>query len=110
MIATLAAHESNVAHALRSHFDQTEALPLSPRTPFNELQIKRVAQGAIFGGASTEAGTSRPGGTTDDARHVDVSADFSPWPLARHFIETLARRVHARDDEACSALPRRARG
>ncbi|SAK89022.1 acyl-CoA dehydrogenase [Caballeronia hypogeia] len=68
VIATLAAHESNVAHALRIHFDQTEALLLSPRTPFNELQIRRVSEGAIFGGASTEAGTSRPGEITTQLR------------------------------------------
>ncbi|WP_175945343.1 acyl-CoA dehydrogenase family protein [Caballeronia sp. BCC1704] len=64
VISTLAAHESNVAHALRIHFDQTEALLLSPRTPFNALQIERIIDGAIFGGASTEAGTSRPGEIT----------------------------------------------
>jgi len=68
VIATLAAHESNVAHALRIHYDQTEALLLSPRTPFNELQIRRVTEGAIFGGASTEAGTSRPGEITTQLR------------------------------------------
>jgi alkylation response protein AidB-like acyl-CoA dehydrogenase len=68
VIAALAAHESNVAHALRIHFDQTEALLLSPRTPFNELQIRRVAGGAIFGGASTEAATSRPGEITTQLR------------------------------------------
>jgi alkylation response protein AidB-like acyl-CoA dehydrogenase len=64
VIATLAAHESNVAHALRIHYDQTEALLLSPRTSFNEVQIQRVLDGAIFGGASTERGTSRPGEIT----------------------------------------------
>lgn len=64
VIATLAAEDSNVAHALRIHFDQTEALLLSPRTPFNEIQIQRAADGAIFGGASTELGTSRPGEIT----------------------------------------------
>ncbi|MDR5782264.1 acyl-CoA dehydrogenase family protein [Caballeronia sp. LZ065] len=68
VISTLAAHESNVAHALRIHFDQTEALLLSPRTPFNEVQIRRVAEGAIFGGASTEAATSRPGEITTQLR------------------------------------------
>ncbi len=61
VIATLAAHESNVAHALRIHFDQTEQLLLSPRSAFNDTQIERVRSGAIFGGASTELGTSRPG-------------------------------------------------
>ncbi|MDR5835997.1 alpha/beta hydrolase [Caballeronia sp. LZ034LL] len=30
-----------------------------------------------------------------DAGHIDTSAGFGPWPLARHFVETLARRVCA---------------
>ncbi|MEM5339544.1 acyl-CoA dehydrogenase family protein [Paraburkholderia azotifigens] len=68
VIATLGAAESNIAHALRIHFDQTEALLLAPRTPFNDLQIQRVADGAIFGGASTELGTSRPGEITTQLR------------------------------------------
>ena len=61
VIATLAAEESNVAHALRIHFDLTESLLLSPRSAFNDTQIQRLQEGAIFGGASTERGTSRPG-------------------------------------------------
>ncbi|MBI0329378.1 acyl-CoA dehydrogenase family protein [Burkholderia plantarii] len=61
VIATLAAADSNLAHALRIHYDVTEALRLSPRTPFNDLQVERVLSGALFGGASTERGTSRPG-------------------------------------------------
>ncbi len=61
VIATLAAEESNIAHALRIHFDLTESLLLSPRAAFNDTQIQRLLDGAIFGGASTERGTSRPG-------------------------------------------------
>ncbi|NUY04514.1 acyl-CoA dehydrogenase family protein [Paraburkholderia youngii] len=68
VIATLAAADSNLAHALRIHFDQVEALMLSPRTPFNETQIQRIADGAIFGGASTELGTARPGEITTRLR------------------------------------------
>jgi alkylation response protein AidB-like acyl-CoA dehydrogenase len=68
VIATLGAADSNLAHALRIHYDQTEALLLSPRTPFTELQIQRVVEGAIFGGASTELGTSRPGEHTTALR------------------------------------------
>lgn len=68
VIAALAAEESNIAHALRIHFDQAEALLLAPPTPFNEIQIRRVADGAIFGGASTELGTSRPGEITTQLR------------------------------------------
>src|SRR5471030_1929441 len=61
VIATLASRESNVAHALRIHYDVTESLLLSPRSAFNDTQIQRLLDGAIFGGASTERGTSRPG-------------------------------------------------
>ncbi|POR46896.1 alkylation response protein AidB-like acyl-CoA dehydrogenase [Paraburkholderia eburnea] len=68
VITALAAADSNLAHALRIHFDQTEALLLSARTPFNDLQIQRVIDGAIFGGASTERGTSRPGEYTTALR------------------------------------------
>ncbi|MFL6702568.1 MAG: acyl-CoA dehydrogenase, partial [Paraburkholderia graminis] len=42
VVSTLAAHESNVAHALRIHYDQTEQLLLSPRSSFNDTQIERV--------------------------------------------------------------------
>lgn len=68
VIATIAAHESNVAHALRIHFDQTESLRLSPRSAFNDLQVQRIVGGALFGGASTEVGTARPGEITTALR------------------------------------------
>jgi len=64
VVTALAAQESNVAHALRIHFDLTESLVLSPRSTFNDTQIERLQKGAIFGGASTELGTSRPGEIT----------------------------------------------
>jgi predicted alpha/beta hydrolase family esterase len=28
-----------------------------------------------------------------DAGHINTSAGFGPWPLAKHFVETLARRA-----------------
>lgn len=68
VIATIAAGESNVAHALRIHFDQTESLRLAPRSAFNDLQVRRIVEGAIFGGASTERRTSRPGEITTALR------------------------------------------
>ncbi|MGZ2749370.1 acyl-CoA dehydrogenase family protein [Burkholderia stagnalis] len=71
-IATLAAADSNLAHALRIHYDMTETLRLSPRTPFNDVQLERVLAGAIFGGASTERGTSRPGENTTVLRRDGV--------------------------------------
>jgi uncharacterized protein len=30
-----------------------------------------------------------------DAGHINTAAGFGPWPLARHFVETLGRRVVA---------------
>ena len=63
-VTTLAAHESNVAHALRIHYDLTEVIRLSPLTAFHQTQLDRLLAGAIFGGGSTERGTSRPGEIT----------------------------------------------
>lgn len=50
VIATLAAHESNVAHALRIHFDQTEQLLLSLRSAFNDTQIDAYGRGQSSAG------------------------------------------------------------
>lgn len=62
VIVTLAKADSNVAHALRLHFDITESLLLAPSpTPLVQRQIDHALSGAIFGGASTELGTARPG-------------------------------------------------
>jgi uncharacterized protein len=37
-----------------------------------------------------------------DAGHINTAAGYGPWPLARHFVETLARRVlpEAQEDDA----------
>lgn len=63
-IATLAAADSNVAHALRSHFNTTELLRLGSATAQNRRQIAQVLDGALFGGAFTELGTARAGIST----------------------------------------------
>ncbi|SAK97101.1 alpha/beta hydrolase [Caballeronia temeraria] len=34
-----------------------------------------------------------------DAGHINTSAGFGPWPLAKHFVETLARRTSAEYEE-----------
>ncbi|SAK48973.1 acyl-CoA dehydrogenase [Caballeronia fortuita] len=61
VVTTLAAAESNVAHALRVHFDVVESLRLAPRTTFHDRQVSRIVEGALFGGASGEQGTARAG-------------------------------------------------
>ncbi|SDG16380.1 hypothetical protein SAMN05216466_102332 [Paraburkholderia phenazinium] len=42
VITTLAAHESNVAHALRIHFDLTELMLLAPRSTFNDIPAPAI--------------------------------------------------------------------
>jgi len=34
-----------------------------------------------------------------DAGHINTSAGFGPWPLAKHFVETLARRASPEYEE-----------
>lgn len=61
VLITLAAADSNVAHALRLHYDFSEFLALSPPSAFNAVQVRRILQGALFGGASAERDTAKPG-------------------------------------------------
>ncbi|PIF27310.1 acyl-CoA dehydrogenase [Acidovorax sp. 56] len=83
-LATLAAADSNVAHALRIHFNATEALRLAPPSPYRQRQIDRVLQGALFGGAYTERGTERAGLT-----HTALQRDGADFRLSgRKFYAT----------------------
>ena len=61
VIETLAAADPNVAHALRSHFNFTEALILAPDLPKSRLGLERVLVGALFAGAHTEQGGAKAG-------------------------------------------------
>jgi alkylation response protein AidB-like acyl-CoA dehydrogenase len=63
-IMAIGAADSNVAHALRSHFNFTEGLLLNPNTAIDRTQVSRVLSGKLFGGAHTEQGTKRPGDVT----------------------------------------------
>lgn len=72
VIATIAAADPNVAHALRSHYNFTEQLILGEETPRSRELLGKVLEGAIFAGASTELGTAKPGQvTTRLTRHGD---------------------------------------
>lgn len=64
VIVTLAAADSNVAHALRSHFNFTETHVLGEDTPRSRELLGLVLDGALFAGASTELGTAKPGQVT----------------------------------------------
>lgn len=61
VIATLAAADPNVAHALRSHYNFTEQQVLGEETPRSRELLGKVLAGALFAGASTELGTVKPG-------------------------------------------------
>ena len=64
LIAALGSADSNVAHALRSHFNYVENLILTSPDQRDEGAIERVLDGKLFGGAHTEQGTARPGQVT----------------------------------------------
>ncbi|WP_426211790.1 acyl-CoA dehydrogenase family protein [Pseudomonas sp. TWR2-1-1] len=56
MIATLASADPNVAHALRSHFNFTEAVIHSPDSPEKRDYVSKILDGKLFAGAHTEVG------------------------------------------------------
>ncbi|CDP51462.1 Acyl-CoA dehydrogenase; probable dibenzothiophene desulfurization enzyme [Devosia sp. DBB001] len=61
VIATIGGADSNVAHALRSHFNFTEGLVLDPDGPRAREHLQHVLDGKLFGGAHTEQGGPKPG-------------------------------------------------
>lgn len=56
--------DSNIPHALRSHFNFTENLALAPTELEDRRHLENVLAGKLFAGASTEQGTKRPGEIT----------------------------------------------
>ncbi len=58
--STLAAADSNVAHALRNHFGFLEAIAIEPDSKSSRQYVGEVLNGKIFGGAHMEVGTPRP--------------------------------------------------
>lgn len=72
VIRQLGEGDSNVAHALRSHFNFAQSIVLRSVDQPDDLAFQRLLSGAIFGGAHTENLTRHPGdiGTTL-TRHGD---------------------------------------
>jgi alkylation response protein AidB-like acyl-CoA dehydrogenase len=64
VIAAIGAADSNVAHALRSHFNYVENLILTDPSQRDGGAIELVLAGKLFAGAHTEQGTARPGQVT----------------------------------------------
>lgn len=60
MIAAIGAADSNVAHALRAHFNYVENVILSEPRERDGGAIELILAGKLFGGAHTEQGTARP--------------------------------------------------
>ena len=57
---TLAAADSNVAHALRGHFGFLESIALDPAGATSRRFVDEVLAGKLFGGAHMEIDTPRP--------------------------------------------------
>lgn len=62
VITAIGSADSNVAHALRSHFNFTESLLLDPDAPRAREHLAHVLEGKLFGGAHTELGGTQAGG------------------------------------------------
>lgn len=56
LITTLASADPNVAHALRSHFNFSEAVIHSPDSAEKRDYIDKILEGKLFAGAHTEVG------------------------------------------------------
>ncbi len=70
-VITIAEGDSSVAHALRSHFNFTESLVVSASDGRLRRWAPAIVDGALFGGASAELGTPRPGDVTATLRRQD---------------------------------------
>jgi alkylation response protein AidB-like acyl-CoA dehydrogenase len=57
---SLAAADSNIAHALRGHFGFLESIATDPDAPSSRQYVGEVLKGKLFGGAHMEIGTPRP--------------------------------------------------
>ncbi|MGF9567250.1 acyl-CoA dehydrogenase family protein [Neorhizobium sp. BT27B] len=64
LIAAIGSADSNVAHALRSHFNYVENTILSGPDARDSGAIDHILAGRLFGGAHTEQNTARPGEVT----------------------------------------------
>jgi alkylation response protein AidB-like acyl-CoA dehydrogenase len=58
LIASLASADPNVAHALRSHFNFSEAVIHSPDSAEKRDYVAKILDGKLFAGAHTEVGAS----------------------------------------------------
>ncbi|ACB95477.1 acyl-CoA dehydrogenase family protein [Beijerinckia indica] len=60
IICALAAADSSVAHALRTHFSFVESMAIDPQSFLSTRYAGEVLKGKLFGGAYMEVGTPRP--------------------------------------------------
>ncbi|MCW5695553.1 MAG: acyl-CoA dehydrogenase [Bauldia sp.] len=60
VICTLAAADSNVAHALRTHFGFLKSIAIDPQSETSRRHAAAALEGKLFGGAYMEIGTPRP--------------------------------------------------
>ena len=103
VVATLAAADSNVAHALRTHYNAIELWTSAPPDANSERQLARVLDGALFGGAFTELGTPRSGTVTTalerqgDKRVLNGSKYYATGTAFSDFASIAVRDEEGRD-------------
>ncbi len=107
MIATIGSGDSNVAHALRSHFNISESLSLNPDAPGARVAIANILAGKLYAGAHAEQGTKKPGEIL-----TTLSRDGDLWRLngrkwyatGTAFADFASFSAHADDGRLVSVL------
>ncbi|WP_404294356.1 acyl-CoA dehydrogenase family protein (plasmid) [Microvirga sp. RSM25] len=107
VITVLGEADSNVAHALRSHFNFTESLILKPDAPRVLRHLEDVIDGKLFGGAHTEQGTKRPGDINTRLTRTDrgLRLNGRKWyATGTAFADIASFSAKTEDDELVTAL------
>lgn len=107
MIEIIGEGDSNVAHALRSHFNFSESLWLNPDAPGAREAIANILAGKLYAGAHTEQGTKRPGEVT-----TTLTREGDHWRLngrkwyatGSAFADFVSFTAHADDGRFVSVL------
>jgi alkylation response protein AidB-like acyl-CoA dehydrogenase len=101
LLMELAAADSNIPQALRSHFGFVERIQVEIDAAHRPAWLRRVAAGAIFGNATMERGENALGEMsttltrTDDGWHLNGEKFYSTGSLYADWLQVAARRNEA---------------